>query len=143
LHLTGGGDIVEPFEMTDGLEHPAGAVVIIDPENPGKLRLSTTAYDTRVAGIISGAGGINPGIRLSQDNAFTVGQNVAISGRVYCRVDASYGAIEPGDLLTTSPIPGYAMKASDRSRSYGAVIGKAMTSLESGQDLVLVLVNLQ
>jgi hypothetical protein len=35
------------------------------------------------------------------------------------------------------------MRASDPDRMSGAVIGKAMTSLASGQGLVLVLVTLQ
>ena len=68
---------------------------------------------------------------------------VALSGRVYVWADASYGAIEPGDMLTTSTIPGHAMKATDSDRSHGAVIGKAMSSLEKGRGLVLVLVSLQ
>ena len=33
--------------------------------------------------------------------------------------------------------------ATDRDRAFGASIGKAMSSLESGRGLVLVLVNLQ
>jgi hypothetical protein len=45
--------------------------------------------------------------------------------------------------LTTSSVPGHAMKATDRERSFGAVIGKAMSPLEEGQGLVLVLVGLQ
>ena len=68
---------------------------------------------------------------------------VALTGRVYCRVDARAGAVEPGDLLTTSDTPGHAMKASDVARRPGAVIGKAMTGLAEGTGLVLVLVNLQ
>ena len=48
-----------------------------------------------------------------------------------------------GDLLTTSHVPGHAMKATDRERSYSAVMGKAMSSLDEGTGLVLVLVNLQ
>jgi hypothetical protein len=46
-------------------------------------------------------------------------------------------------MLTTSDIPGHAMKATDRELAYGAVIGKAMTALDEGTGLVLVLVNLQ
>jgi hypothetical protein len=38
---------------------------------------------------------------------------------------------------------GYAMKATNRDQAYGAVIGKAMTGLDKGEGLVLVLVNLQ
>jgi hypothetical protein len=143
LELTGGSDLAEPFEISGDQMLKEGAVAVIDDLNPGKLKLSDRPYDTRVAGIISGAGGVNPGITLTQDEAFNGGQNVAISGRVYCLADASFGAIRPGDLLTTSTTPGHAMKAADRLRSYGAVIGKAMTGLEEGQGLVLVLVNLQ
>ena len=143
LELRGGTDLAEPFEISSGEAVPKGAIVVIDKLNPGKLTLSDRPYDTRVAGVISGAGGIKPGVTLTQENIFDQGQKVAISGRVYCLADASFGAIEPGDLLTTSPTPGHAMKAGDRTRAYGAVIGKAMTGLEKGQGLVLVLVSLQ
>jgi hypothetical protein len=143
LELTGGSDVAEPFEMTDGEELPAGALVVIDENNPGRLRLADSPYDARVAGVVSGAGGVNPGITLSQKGLNEGGQNVAISGRVYCLADAGYGAIKPGDLLTTSATRGHAMVASDRDRAYGAVIGKAMSSLGSGTGLVLILVSLQ
>jgi hypothetical protein len=143
LELTGGSDLAEPFEITNGKTLPEGALVVIDELNPGKLTLSDRPYDTRVAGVISGAGGLNPGLTLNQKSIFEPGQNVAIGGRVYCLADASYGSIMPGDMLTTSPTPGHAMKAVDRARAYGAVIGKAMTGLEEGQGLLLVLVSLQ
>jgi hypothetical protein len=68
---------------------------------------------------------------------------VALSGRVYCRADTSSGPIEPGDLLTTSARPGHAMKAADHDRAQGAILGKAMSRLEHGTGLVLVLVSLQ
>lgn len=142
LELLGGSDLAEPFAMSEG-EVPAGALVVIDSENPGKLKLSSRAYDTRVAGIVSGAGGVKPGLTLSQKEVFEDGQNVAINGRVYCLADASYGAIRPGDMLTTSATPGHAMKATDRNRAYGSVIGKAMSGLDNDTGLVLVLVNLQ
>ncbi len=53
------------------------------------------------------------------------------------------GRIRPGDLLTTSSIPGAAMRSTDALRANGAVLGKAMTRLEGESGLVLVLVNLQ
>ncbi|KAA0230597.1 hypothetical protein EDS67_06755 [candidate division KSB1 bacterium] len=92
---------------------------------------------------MSGAGGINPGITLTQEGVLEGGQNVALSGRVYALATAANGPIKPGDLLTTSEVAGYAMKATDVSRSHGTIIGKAMSSLENGEGLVLVLVNLQ
>ena len=142
LQLLGGADLAEPFAMSQG-KVPAGALVVIDDKHAGKLKLSNGAYDTRVAGIVSGAGGVKPGLTLSQKSVLDEGQNVAINGRVYCLADAGYGAIRPGDMLTTSDTPGHAMRATDRERSYGAVIGKAMSGLDDGTGLVLVLVSLQ
>jgi len=68
---------------------------------------------------------------------------VAIVGRVFCHADASYGPIEPGDLLTTSATPGHVMKVTDYDAARGAVIGKAMTALDEGKGLVLVLISMQ
>jgi hypothetical protein len=70
-------------------------------------------------------------------------QPVALSGRVWVYCDATGNSIEPGDLLTTSNVPGHAMKVRNYSRAQGAIIGKAMTGLKSGKGLVLVLVSLQ
>jgi hypothetical protein len=143
LNITGGQDLAEPFEISDDKSLLPGTVVVIDKDNPGKLKQSTQPYDKRVAGIISGAGGIKPGLTLTQENDFKGGQHVALSGRVYTLASTENGTIEAGDLLTTSSIPGYAMKATDEHKSYGAIIGKAMSSLDDDKGLVLVLVNLQ
>jgi len=140
--ITGGADLAEPFKMRAG-EIQKGSVVVIDEEHPGELKLSTQAYDTRVAGIVSGANGINPGISLRQEGTLDGGQNVALSGRVYVQADAGFGAIEPGDLLTTSDTPGHAMKVTNHARAQGAILGKAMSSLKAGEGTVLVLVTLQ
>ena len=118
-------------------------MVIIDEAQPGQLKLSERAYDTRVAGVVSGANGIQPGLSLSQEGLMEGGQNVALSGRVYVRADATYGAIKAGDLLTTSDTPGHAMRVSDSTRAQGAILGKAMSPLKEGTGFVLVLVTLQ
>jgi hypothetical protein len=143
LEIIGGADFAEPFSISDSDQIPKGALVVIDEQNPGQLKLSDRPYDNCVAGVVSGAGGLNPGLTLSQKPVTDGGVNVALSGRVYALADASNGAIKPGDMLTTSSTPGHAMKATDRERSYGTVIGKAMTSLDEGKGLVLVLVSLQ
>ena len=59
------------------------------------------------------------------------------------KADASYGAIRAGDLLTTSPHAGYAMKVNDKASASGAIIGKALSSLNSGFGTVSVLVTLK
>ncbi len=142
LTIRGGCDIAEPFKMSDA-EIPKGAVVVIDEKNPGHLRMSDQAYDRRVAGIISGANGVNTGVTLTQEGVFENGQNVALSGRVYVQADTANGPIVPGDLLTTSETPGHAMKVTDHAKSQGAILGKAMTPLKDGKGMVLVLVTLQ
>lgn len=145
LQINGGSDVAEPFELVDTV--PAvpepGTVMVLDPGTPGGVRPSAAAYDRRVAGIVSGAGGVRAGLTLRQESALDGEVLVAIAGRVYCRVDASISPVEVGDLLTTSDVPGCAMKATDRDRAHGAIIGKAMSRLGSGSGLVLVLVNLQ
>lgn len=144
MTIRGGADLAEPFNITSARgDVPQGAVVVIDEQNPGHLKLSDTPYDTRVAGIISGANGVNPGIQMHQQGVIEGGQNVALSGRVYVQADACNGAIRPGDMLTTSGTPGYAMKVTDHLRAEGAILGKAMTGLSEGKGMVLVLVTLQ
>ena len=145
IQITGGADFSEQFDVNcGGRGIEPGSVVSIDPTTPGDLCLSSAPYDRRVAGIISGAGGVKPGLLMGQRGTEADGQHpVALTGRVYCKVDASFGAIEPGDLLTTSPTTGHAMKVTDHSKASGAILGKAMTGLEAGRGLVLVLVSLQ
>jgi len=147
LEITGGSDLSEQFDVRatkENFEPSPGMVVSIDPESPGNLVVSSRAYDRKVAGIISGAGGVKPGMLMGQKGSKADGTRpVALTGRVYCMADASYGRIEPGDLLTTSQTPGHAMKVTDYRKAPGATLGKAMASLEKGKGLVLVLVSLQ
>ena len=147
LQITGGSDLSEQFDISavKGETVKPGMLVSIDPKNPGALIVSSGSYDKTVAGIISGAGGVKTGLMMGQKNTKADGKHaVALTGRVYCYVDATEHAIEPGDLLTSSDTAGYAMKACDSARSQGTVIGKAMTTMAKGEKgLVLVLVNLQ
>jgi len=143
LEIRGGADLSENFDINAARVEP-GMVVCIDPSEPGKLVVSDAAYARTVAGIVSGAGGVRPGMLLGQDGSIADGAHpVALTGRVWTRCDASAGPIRPGDLLTTSPVTGHAMRVDDHDRAQGAVLGKAMSSLESGRGLVLVLVSLQ
>ncbi|MDX2131567.1 MAG: hypothetical protein SFY69_05920 [Planctomycetota bacterium] len=141
LEITG-ADLAEKFPASETLE--PGTVVAIDPDNVGQLCMSRGAYNTRVAGVVSGANNFSVGAVLGNLPGHEDAPAIALSGRVYVRCDAATGAIEPGDLLTTSDTPGHAMKATDRDRANGAILGKAMQRLEKGErGLVLVLVNLQ
>jgi hypothetical protein len=145
LEILGGADLSEKFEVgeADAAIEP-GTVVSIDPAHEGRLEVAATPYDHRVAGVISGAGGVRPGMLMGQDGTVASGRHpVALSGRVYCRATVANGPIAPGDLLTTSSVPGYCMRVGDPARAQGAIIGKAMGSLDRGEGLILVLVGLQ
>jgi hypothetical protein len=67
---------------------------------------------------------------------------IALVGKVFCKVDA-YGAVEIGDLLTTSTTPGHAMKAADPLKAFGSVIGKALRPLKWDRGLIPILIALQ
>jgi hypothetical protein len=144
LEIVGGSDIAEPFDIVSHDKIEPGMVLSIDTYNPGKLKISSHAYDRRVAGIVSGAGGIQSGMVMRQTGSIADGElPVTLTGRVFCWADAVNDPIEPGDLLTTSDTPGHAKKVTDYARAQGAIIGKAMSSLHKGKGLVLVLVTLQ
>lgn len=141
LEITG-ADLAEKFPASEKVE--PGMVVAIDAANPGKLCLARGAYNKCVAGVVSGANDFAAGAVLGNLPGHEDAPAIALSGRVYIHCDASSGAIEPGDMLTTSDTPGHAMKAADATRLTGAVIGKAMQPLRAGErGLVLVLINLQ
>jgi hypothetical protein len=134
-------DCAEDFEVSGAAKLEPGTVMVLT--NEGTLSASRHAYDKRVAGVISGAGDYKPGIVLDTQQTSGNRQPIALLGKVFCKVDARYGAIEVGDLLTTSSTTGHAMKSSDSSKAFGAVIGKALRPLDAGRGLIPILIALQ
>ena len=145
-------DCAEDFDIGGNSMVEPGTVMVLG--EGGVLFPNRHAHDKRVAGVISGAGGYKPGIVLdkqqSDDSARTERsgqavrrQPIALLGKVYCKVDASYAPIEPGDLLTTSDTLGHAMKASDPLKAFGCVLGKAMGGIKEGRGLIPILITLQ
>jgi hypothetical protein len=141
IQLTGGADCAEDFDIANADLVEPGTVMVLSDD--GALQPSQSAYDKRVAGVVSGAGDYKPGIVLDKQGLQPNRKPVALLGKVYCKVDASYAPVEIGDLLTTSPTFGHAMKTTDQSQAFGAVIGKALRPLSGGQGLIPILVALQ
>jgi hypothetical protein len=135
-----GADCAEQFDSVSGSMIEPGTLVVID-EN-GALAESRMPYDRKVAGVVAGAGTYRPAIVLDQQSDT---QRVAISliGKAFCKVDAAYGEIEIGDLLTSSPSAGHAMKASDREKAFGTIVGKALRPLAAGRGMLPILIALQ
>jgi len=120
-----------------------GTVVIVDPKSPNRVIASGKAYDTRVAGAVSR----QPGMILGEGSDSKA--MIAANGRVLIKVDARYGAIKIGDLLVTSPTPGYAMKSKPVTvggvtfHRTGTILGKALQAMPNGKGEILVLLMLQ
>jgi hypothetical protein len=139
VQLTG-ADVAEDFGVIGDLAAEPGCVVVLAGDD--QIRVSDQPYDRRVAGVVSGAGSYRPALVLDRREDATR-RPLALTGKVWCKVDADCGPVQIGDMLTTSPTAGHAMCASDPTRAFGAVIGKALGTLQCGRGLLPVLVALQ
>jgi len=138
--LLTGADCAEQFDIAGEEQIEPGAVVVIGRD--GALRKSHEAYDTKVAGVVSGAGAYRPGIVLDKQELSAGRLSVSLVGKVFCKVDGQYAPIAVGDLLTSSPTPGHAMKATDPRRAFGAIIGKALRPCGDSSGLIPILIAL-
>jgi hypothetical protein len=145
--VAGGGDIIladcaEEFACQSAAElAPPGSVMVLDDE--GGIRPCDKAYDTRTVGVVSGAGPYRPAIVLDRNPSEPDRAQIALIGKVCCNVDATFAPIRVGDLLTSSPTPGHAMRATDPLSAFGTVIGKAIEPLNDGRGQIRILVTLQ
>lgn len=137
-----GGDYAESIDVSDNRgKYEPGDVLVIDPNAEGKFLKSTEPYSMAVAGVYSTKPGVVGRRQTTTKNPDEI--PMAVIGIVPVKVIAENGPIHPGDILVTSSTAGYAMRGTDRSRMFQAVIGKAMGSLASGTGLIEVLVSLQ
>jgi len=115
-----------------------GDVLVIGPD--GRLMRSSAAYQPTVVGVYSTEPGFLGGMRDGEDMEGQV--PLAVVGVVPVKASAENGAIQPGDMLVASSIPGHAMRAG-ANPSVGTVIGKALAGLDSETGVILMLVVLQ
>jgi hypothetical protein len=134
-------DVAEWVPATEAL--PPGTVVVLNPAKGSQVAPSRVAYDTTVAGVVSE----HPGIVLGVETADKA--QIATTGRVRVKVDASRNPIRVGDLLVTSNLAGTAMRsvpvdvAGIAMHRPGTIVGKALEPLENGTGEILVLLSLQ
>jgi len=107
-----------------------GDVVAIDTADLSKIKKSDVPHSHQLVGVAT----TSPSLLLDRqgDGASAI---VAVAGRVSVKVSAQNGPIQPGDALTSSSIPGVAMKASGGD----SIIGKAVMGY-SGTDVTKILV---
>jgi len=137
-----GGDYAEAVNPSGGKKsYEPGDVLVLTSGADNEVQKSAEPYSTMVAGIYA----TKPGVIGRRESLVREADELpmAMVGIVPTKVSSENGPIRKGDLLVTSSAPGYAMKGTDRGRMLGAVIGKAMGSLDSGEGVIEVLVTLQ
>jgi hypothetical protein len=141
---TSGADFAESVAVRgDRSQYEPGDVLEIDENTNRQIRLAAEPYSTRVAGIYSTKPGTLSTIHPIDSAEFAKEVPMAVVGIVPCKVTTANGVIHRGDLLVTSMIAGHAMKATDRRRFPGAIVGKAMQELFVGSGVIEVLVTLE
>jgi hypothetical protein len=142
--------IGERFKVDPKGQYEVGDLLVIDPNSP-YLVLSSEPNDTKVIGVVG------PSLDYKDGELMVIvfgwhgakpAENDSESVRVVARikVDASYGPIRRGDLLTSSPTPGHAMKAQPvkiggvEIYRPGTIIGKALEGLSEGRGLIEVFI---
>jgi hypothetical protein len=134
-------DVAEWVPATEKME--PGTVVVLNTEAVNQVMPSRQAYDMGVAGVVSS----KPGLILGEGSPDKA--QIATTGRVRVRVDATKYPIHVGDLLVTSDKPGSAMKSQPieingrKLHQPGTIVGKALEPLSSGEGEILVLLSLQ
>jgi hypothetical protein len=134
-------DLAEWVPATSDME--PGTVVVLNLARNNEVMPSQGPYDTSVAGVVSA----QPGIILGVGSAGK--EQIATTGRVKVRVDATAHPIAVGDLLVTSAVAGLAMKSTPVDlggialHRPGTIIGKALEPLAGGTGEILVLLSLQ
>lgn len=139
-----GGDYAEAVDVSgDRTHYEPGDVLVIDVNEPGKFLKSSEPYSTAITGVYSTKPGV---VGRRQTTSLTNSKAevpMAMVGIVPTKVSTENGPIKPGDFLVTSSTLGYAMKGTDRSRMFGAVVGKALGTLDSGVGVIEAVILLQ
>ncbi|TSD02974.1 MAG: hypothetical protein Athens071416_365 [Parcubacteria group bacterium Athens0714_16] len=119
-------DIAENYTVEDLSIESGDLVKIKEDQNPliGKYVVEKTSkpYDSKIMGTIS----TEPAMILGEKGKENL-RPIALIGRVPIKVSTKNGEILAGDYLTSSDIPGVAMK----STKPGMTIGKALESYSS------------
>jgi len=130
--ISGNADLAEKVNVSHPVE--PGDVLSFNVDNPNQYNKSQKPYSPLAAGVVSTKPGITLGSSNKQNQA-----TIALMGTVPVKATIENGPIKPGDLLTTSSKPGYAMVCKDRSKCSGAIIGKALKGLDAGKGKIKIL----
>lgn len=150
FHITGAGtfvagsDFAETFTVESGTCEP-GDVVVLGGTGGRVIRKCSEPNDPRLVGVYSTRPGILGADKGGETRVDPGDIPVAITGIVPTKVSCENGPVAPGDMLTTSSMRGYAMKATGvlvngiTIYPTGSILGKALRGLEQGEGVIEVL----
>jgi trimeric autotransporter adhesin len=142
---TGGADYAESIHAVNRAQLHPGDVLSIAPSHGYAVAKSSRPYSQLVVGVYSTKPAVLATGSQGVDASLSGQVPVAMMGVVPTKVTAAGGAIRAGDLLTTSPVAGYAMKAKATMvrgiaiYPQGTIVGKALQSLGHGQGVIQVM----
>ncbi|WP_213803757.1 tail fiber protein [Granulicella sp. dw_53] len=137
-----GGDYAESVNTSgDHKKYEPGDLLVLSDDSGSDVSKSSQPYSTLVTGIYSTKPGVIGRRQAGEKSDREI--PMAMVGIVPTKVSAENGPIRRGDLLVTSATEGYAMKGTDHGRMLGAIVGKALGSLDSGMGVIEVVVSLQ
>jgi hypothetical protein len=115
-------DLAERYSVSGTAE--GGDLLVFESSTATTVTKHTgIVYDAKLVGISS----LNPGFELGWSNPTSTDVAVALAGRVPTKISMNNGAVEIGDPLTSSDVPGYAMKATKP----GMIVGYALEDVSA------------
>jgi len=133
-----GCDIAELYQVNSNSIAESGDIVVLDKDNEMSIKKSSKPYSAMAIGVIS----TNPNLTMGAFKGVD-GKNylpVALLGRIPTKVIVENGPIEIGDNIVSSSKSGYGMRCDDYDKCKGAIIGKALQKLDSGEGIIEVLI---
>jgi hypothetical protein len=109
---------------------------------PGSHDRVRVTGDRRVNGILSGGDGYQPGVAMDRQRESGGRWVLALSGKVRYKVDADCWPVEGGDF-TPSASPDHIVRAMDRVRARGVIIGISHARMLSRRGRIPALVALR
>lgn len=155
FRINGNGTFISGSDFAEALpargriqDYEPGDVLVMASES-FEVEKTSESYSSKVVGVYSTRPGILGAGKEKETRVDPDDVPVAIMGIVPTKVTAQNGPIHIGDLLVTSSLPGYAMKARPKETSgietypTGAILGKALETWEEGVGMIKVLVMLR
>ncbi|WCL47829.1 discoidin domain-containing protein [Leptospira sp. GIMC2001] len=138
IHFRENTDCIARIFQLDTRDVVGVGDLLITTDEPGKLAKSKNPYATNVIGVLVSHASLVLGAPKKNNNDGLV----AVFGVVMLNVDPSMGNIQPGDLLVSGLVGGYAVKADPNKIKPGCLVAKALEPSKKERGSILVMLSL-